>query len=111
MESQHTEITQLFFGQTLRLLDTRPAGLDDAFDEYRLRCTLLLERAFRRTTVNEKRAFSDWLVERYEKSRDKPGFLHEEPLRRIARYLLNDPLAIPAEIREEVAKLIQEKNW
>jgi hypothetical protein len=96
---------------SVRLLDTRPAGLDDAFGEYGLRCTLLLERAFRRTTIDEQRAFSDWLVERYEKSRDKPGFLHEEPLRRVARYLLIDPLAIPTEIREEAAKLTQEKNW
>lgn len=76
---------------SVKLLDTRPAGLDDAFGEYRDRCSLLLERAFRKTTVDEQRAFSDWLVERYEKSRDKPGFLHEEPLRRIARYLLIDP--------------------
>jgi hypothetical protein len=96
---------------SVKLLDTRPAGLDDAFGEYRDRCSLLLERAFRKTAVDEQRAFSDWLVERYEKSRDKPGFLHEEPLRRIARYLLIDPLAIPAEIREEATKLAQEKNW
>jgi hypothetical protein len=95
----------------VRLLDTRPAGLDDAFDGYRLRCTLLFRRAFRRTSIDEQRAFSDWLVERYEKSRDKPGFLHEEPLRRVARYLLIDPLAIPAEFREEAAKLAQEKGW
>jgi hypothetical protein len=96
---------------SVKLLDTRPAGLDDAFGEYRDRCALLLERAFRKTTIDEQRAFSDWLLDRYEKSRDKPGFLHEEPLRRIARYLLIDPLAIPAEIREEAAKLAQEKNW
>ena len=96
---------------SVRLLDTRPAGLDDAFGEYRLRCTMLLGRAFRRTSVDEQQAFSTWLVDRYEKSRDKAGFLHEAPLRRIARYLLIDPLAIPEEIREEAAKLAQEKNW
>jgi hypothetical protein len=72
----------------VRLLNTSPAGLDDAFGEYRERCALLLGRVFHKTSVDEQRAFSEWLVERYEKSRDKPGFLHEEPLRRVARYLL-----------------------
>jgi hypothetical protein len=76
---------------SVRLLDTRPAGLDDAFDEYRQRCMLLFMRAFR--------------------SRDKPGFLHEAPLVRVARYLLIDPLAIPPEFREEAVKIAQEKGW
>jgi hypothetical protein len=95
----------------VKLLDTRPAGLDDAFDEYRLRCILLFTQAFRRTSVDEQRAFSDWLFERFGKSGDKPGFLHEEPLRRVARYLLIDPLAIPEDVREQAVKLAQEKGW
>jgi hypothetical protein len=96
---------------SVRLLDTRPAGLDDAFDEYRQRCILLFTRAFRRTSIDEQKAFSSWLVGRYENSGDKPGFLHEAPLVRVARYLLIDPLAIPPEFREEAVKIAQEKGW
>jgi hypothetical protein len=96
---------------SIRLLNTSPAGLEDAFDEYRQRCILLFKQAFRRTSLDEERAFFRWLGERFEKSRDKPGFLHEAPLVRVARYLLIDPLAIPSEFREEAAKLAQEKGW
>jgi len=96
---------------SIKFLDTRPAGLDDAFDEYRQRCSLLLTQAFRRIRVDEQRAFFDWLTERYEESRDKPGFLHEEPLRRVARYLLIDSLAIPGEVRQEAVRIAQEKGW
>jgi hypothetical protein len=71
---------------SVRLLDTRPAGLDDAFDEYRQRCMLLFTRAFRRTSIDEQKAFSGWLIGRYENSGDKPGFLHDAPLVRVARF-------------------------
>jgi hypothetical protein len=95
----------------IRTLDTSASGFANAYARYEKRCILILVHVFDRPRVEDQKHFSGWLVSRYNASQDKAGFLHEDPLNRVARYLDFDPLQIKPEYRAAAARIKGDKVW